>query len=109
MVETNSNIVSRLVEFRVVAARRDDIPGILTGQRIRNERTDEKPRNRRIAVGKMKERGTASCRITGRRIAHALDRRTAGLEFQSRKAGITHGPAIEGRNSIDPETPFAFR
>jgi hypothetical protein len=52
-VEPNPHRRAVAIELRVVGARRDDVFLRRTGNRLRDERPNEQPRDRRVPVRKM--------------------------------------------------------
>src|SRR5665213_1508583 len=81
----------------------------MAADRARNETAHERAGDGSVAVRKMKELRTAGAGIAGRRIAHALFARPAGLEVQSVETWQAHAPAIERRDRVDAAAPQIVR
>ncbi len=97
--QADAHGVPRPVELAVIGLGGDDVPGVSAGQGGGDQVAHQEPGDGGVAVREMEAVG-AAVGITGRGVAHARGR--AWSERQALEPGQVEGPAVQGRQGVDP-------
>ena len=105
-VQANPHRRVRAIETAVVGDRRHDVFARAARNRVRDQRSHQQARDRRVAVRIVKAIRAAG-RVTSRGVTHARARRPFA-EAKTLESLIAHRPAIERGLRVDADAPLAL-